>query len=105
MKTRLEKATGATVLVLPDRVVRDRASELTRDIRTLVGQGSRRIVIDMAQCELLDSAALGALIHARRENSSADVDMTIRNARGYVLGLLENTRMNALFRMENGGTA
>lgn len=105
MKTRLEKATGSTVIVLPERVVRDHASELTRDIRSLVGQGMRRIVIDMAQCELLDSAALGALIHARRENPSGEVDMAIRNARGYVLGLLENTRMNALFRMENEGVS
>jgi len=101
MKTKIDRATHTAVVVLPSRVVREGAMELTKVLRELTRQDLKRIVFDMTETEMIDSSALGALIHARRETAPLGLEMVLRNAKGYVRGLLENAKFTTLFVMED----
>ena len=101
MKPKVDRQSGLAVIALPSRAIREASAALAQSIRSALKDGAKTVVFDLSGTEMMDSAALGVLIHARRENPPGQVDMVIRGAKGYVKGLLENAKFSALFRMED----
>jgi len=60
-----EERAGAIVLVLAGELDLYNAAELRAALEEAIGSGARRIVVDMAEVEFVDSTALGVLIEAR----------------------------------------
>ena len=60
----------------------------------------KRLTIDLAQCEFIDSAALGMLLLARDEAAKVKTEVCIFKAHGQVERVLEVARFSSLFKFE-----
>ena len=100
MKSKMDRKKSCGIVAFPERAVREQSMELSRAVAGLVSQNAKKIVFDMGKTEMIDSATLGVLIHARREHPINEIDMIILNATGYVKSLLENAKFTFLFHME-----
>ena len=92
---------GAVPVVVP-RVKRLDASVAPAFKQQVVGvaeAGERRLVIDLAGVDFLDSSGLGALVSILKSLGSQGA-MAVCGARGGVLSLFKLTRMDKVFVIE-----
>jgi anti-sigma B factor antagonist len=92
---------GAVSVVVP-RVKRLDASvapAFKAQVVDLVQAGERRLVIDLAPLDFLDSSGLGALVSILKALGSQGT-MAVCGARGGVLSLFKLTRMDKVFAIE-----
>ena len=73
------------------------APELKRAIEESIDSGHNRIVIDLAQTESLDSAALGVLIGAIRRLRSSDGALALASINDNVAKTFEITGLDQIF--------
>ncbi|MFL6692018.1 MAG: STAS domain-containing protein [Ramlibacter sp.] len=93
---------GAVPVVVP-RVKRLDASvapAFKAQVVDLVQAGERRLVIDLAPLDFLDSSGLGALVSILKALGSQG-SMAVCGARGGVLSLFKLTRMDKVFAIES----
>ena len=91
-----------TVPVVVPRVKRLDASvapAFKAQVVDLVQAGERRLVIDLAPLDFLDSSGLGALVSILKALGSQGT-MAVCGARGGVLSLFKLTRMDKVFAIE-----
>ncbi|MBA2964419.1 MULTISPECIES: STAS domain-containing protein [Ramlibacter] len=89
---------GAVPVVVP-RVRRLDASvapAFKQAVVQLVGDGDRRLVVDLAGVDFLDSSGLGALVSILKALGSQG-SLAVCGARGPVLALFKLTRMDKVF--------
>lgn len=61
----------------------------------------KRIVLNMADCDFLDSAALGMLVIAHDEAIAKKVDLSIKGPQGKVKDVLFAARFDTLYKIED----
>lgn len=93
----------AAVPVIVPRVKRLDASvapAFKAQVVDLVGAGERRLVVDLAGVDFLDSSGLGALVSILKALGTQGT-MAVCGARGGVLSLFKLTRMDKVFAIDD----
>lgn len=89
---------GSTVVSPKGRLDMISAPELRALVTATVGDGSTRLVIDLAETQFMDSSGLGALIAALKTSRQAGGDLRIARPTEQVQVVLELTKMNTVLR-------
>lgn len=61
----------------------------------------KRVVLNMSECEFLDSAALGMLVIAHDEAVAKKVNLVIKGVQGKVKDVLYAARFDTLYEFED----
>ena len=64
---------------------------------------NKKVVFNFANCDFLDSAALGMLVIAHDEASAKEVSLPIKGAKGKVKDVLFAARFDTLYQFEDEG--
>ena len=100
MRIDVSTANGATV-VRPsgERLDIEVAADFRAMLLSLIEQGHRRLVVDLADVGFIDSSGLGALVSALKTLKRSDNGGDVRLARvqAPVVSLLEIIRLNRVF--------
>ena len=67
------------------------SDELTQLLRIAMGNGSRRVVVDLADVTFMDSSALRCLLQAAEHASGCDGQLVVAQASGMARRVLEVT--------------
>jgi anti-sigma B factor antagonist len=90
-----------TVIVRPrgDRLDIEEAAEFRGMLLSLIEQGHRQLVIDLADVTFIDSSGLGALVSALKtlKRSSSGGDVRLARVQAPMVSLLEIIRLNRVF--------
>jgi anti-sigma B factor antagonist len=93
---------GVTVIDLDGRITLGEGSMLLRDLirEKLIG-GHKKIVMNMAGIDYMDSIGLGELVSAYRLVKQQDGELKLMNINKKVSDLLQITRLYAVFDIHN----
>lgn len=100
MRIEVANQGGATVVrPVGERLDIEVASDFRAMLLSLIDQGHRRLVVDLAEVSFIDSSGLGALVSALKTLKRSDVGGDVRLARvqAQVVSLLEIIRLNRVF--------
>jgi anti-sigma B factor antagonist len=93
---------GVTVIDLDGRITLGEGSMLLRDlIRENLNGGHKKIVMNMARIDYMDSTGLGELVSAYRLVKQQDGELKLMNINKKVSDLLQITRLYAVFDIHN----
>ncbi|MGW0158106.1 STAS domain-containing protein [Mycobacterium sp. NPDC003323] len=91
--------TSGVVVVKPaGRLNMVAAPVLRKELHALVGNGQHRVVVDLSECEFIDSSGLGALISGLKTARQAGGDLRIAAPTRQVSTVLELTNLNRVLR-------
>jgi anti-sigma B factor antagonist len=91
-----------TVLVVDarGRLTLGRETEALRQrLKDVVDSGQRRIVLDLAGVDYIDSAGLGALVAGAASVRRAGGELKLANLTDRIRGLMQITRLSTLFEV------
>jgi anti-sigma B factor antagonist len=92
------KRDGATVLDVSGRVTAGAgANQLREMVRELSESGERKVLLNLAEVEFLDSTGLGALAAASEMLRTRGGQLRVVNATGPVRHVFQITRLNKVF--------
>lgn len=91
---------GAVLVVKPmdKRIDASSASAFKAKIAAWIQGGERRIVLNLAEVEFIDSSGLGAIVSSLKA-MGGEGDLVICNPRETVMSLFRLTRMNRVFQI------
>ena len=95
-----EQADGKTLIVkLRDQRFDSGSAPVVKEcFARLIGQGYRRIALDISEVEFIDSSGLSAAVWALKRLGS-DGELVISGARGTVMSIFRLTRLDKVFRL------
>jgi anti-sigma B factor antagonist len=99
MRFDVNQCSGVT-LVKPEgeRLDLEVSVEFRATLLQAIADGQRRLVVDLADIEFIDSSGLGALVSALKTlRAQKDGDIRLANLQQPVVALLEVTRLNRVF--------
>ena len=89
---------GVTIIDMVGRITLGEGSTLLRDlVRQNLDTGHKKIVMNMAGINYIDSTGLGELVSAYRLVKSQDGELKLMNLNKKVSDLLQITRLYAVF--------
>lgn len=71
--------------------------ELRSSLQSLIDQGKRRIILNLAEVPYLDSAALGVLVDTQRRLKEQEGELYLAQVTPFVLRAFEITRLIRIF--------
>ena len=74
--------------------------EYTKIINKIKTTSSKKFVIDLDECDFIDSAGLGMLVIANDEMIAKNIKPVIRNARGRLKDVFYAARFDTLYKFE-----
>ncbi|MFP5212289.1 MAG: STAS domain-containing protein [Acidobacteriota bacterium] len=93
---------GEQVIVKPGQdLVASMTPEFRKELRVLLDEGCRDLVIDLVDTEMIDSVGLGALIAAYNSLSKKGGKLSVINASANIHGLFKTTRLDKHFNVTN----
>ncbi|HXJ96946.1 MAG TPA: STAS domain-containing protein [Terriglobia bacterium] len=97
----VEKLMGdVLVLDVRGRITLGRETEvLRRQFQDVVDAGHRRIILNLAGVDYVDSAGLGALVAGSASIRKAGGDLKLANLTDRIRGLIQITRLSTLFEV------
>ncbi len=101
MQTAIRQVGDATVLEISGRITLGEGNVILRDIvRDLADKGHKRIVLNLAEVQYIDSSGVGELVkaHTTIRNQAGELKLTNLNKR--VHDLLQMTRLSAVFDIQ-----
>lgn len=102
MITSEQSQDGTTVVQLQgNRLDASVAEAVKSEIKQIVDQGERHLIVDLSEVHFMDSSGLGALVGALKMMGPGG-QMEIANAAPTVLKVLKLTRMNKVFKVREG---
>ena len=90
---------GIAILALSGELDLPAAPQLDRAVGELLGDGLRRVLLDLDALRFCDSSGLGALLRASRRVRDAGGTCVVAAARGSVSRLLELTSMEQALQL------
>jgi serine/threonine-protein kinase RsbW len=78
-------------------VVASNVDLLREELKKLIGEGIREMVLDMAAVEVIDSIGLGLIISVHNSLQKAGGNLTVINVSPDVLDLMRSMRLNRHF--------
>ncbi len=97
LKIITDTADSATILRLEGELTG--GTELGLTVTRLRGEGRDRLVVDLAQVWMINSAGLGELVRLTAEANSQGGRMLYVNPSPFVQGVFDNTRLNTFFEV------
>src|SRR6202035_1005364 len=89
---------GVSVVALDGRIVLGQESGLRRDrVKTLIGEGKKKIVLNMANVKYIDSAGLGILVAAHVSAKTQGASLHLCNLGDKFHDVLQLTRLLTVF--------
>jgi len=101
MQTAIRQVGDVTVLEISGRITLGEGNVILRDIvRDLADKGHKRIVLNLAEVQYIDSSGVGELVkaHTTIRNQAGELKLTNLNKR--VHDLLQMTRLSAVFDIQ-----
>ncbi len=88
--------------VLVERVIYDRATlmeaeQLKEQLAKHIASGYRKIVIDLSECEFIDSTFLGVIVNSLKKVAKVQGDLKLVGFKPAVKAMFELTRMFRVF--------
>jgi anti-sigma B factor antagonist len=93
-----EVGDGAAVIRPSGRLTMVVTPRLRKLITDTVQSGRTRIVVDLADCEFVDSSGLGALVAGLKTTRQAGGDLRIAGVRSQVATVLQLTNLDRVLR-------
>ena len=97
-----EKRAEETIVSGSGRITSATSDLLQRTIRGLI-PGSKRIVLDLADVNYIDSSGLGALVSVYLAARRAQCVLVLTNLQARIRDLFELSRLQAVFEIEKDG--
>ena len=93
---------GVTVLDLSGRITLGEGSVQLRDaIRGLISKGQKRILLNLAEVNYIDSSGLGELVRAFTTAKNQQADVKLLNLTKKVHDLLQLTKLYTVFDIKD----
>src|ERR1700709_1043498 len=88
-----------TVIELTGRITLGReSSQIETSVVKALGEGVRRIVIDLSKVDYLDSTGIGLIAYNFSKISQAGAESRVSGARGLVMDLFRITRLDTVIQ-------
>jgi anti-sigma B factor antagonist len=98
MEFKIKHEKGVTIISLKGEVIGGPdATELRRQLHSLIEQGKKKIVVDLEQVELMNSSGLGMLIGGLTTVRNSDGDLRLAKASAKILSLFAVTKLSKVF--------
>ena len=98
MEFKLKYEKGVAIISLSGKVIGGPdASELNRQLHTLIAQGKKKVVVDLGKVELMNSSGLGMLIGGLTSVRNAGGDLKLAKAPSKILALFTVTKLSKVF--------
>lgn len=93
---------GSEAIVKPSEdIVASSVREFRQELQSLVEEGAKELVIDLAGIRMVDSVGLGLLIATHNSVSKAGGKLTITNASKEIHDLLRTMRLDQHFEVRS----
>jgi len=92
----IEQGDPVVVIVMGNVLGGAEALEFNRAVSDLIREGARRLVVDLAGVELMNSSGLGMLVSASSSLRSAGGTMSLASAGEKIQGLFRMTRLDSV---------
>jgi len=96
---------GIDIVKLPDRLMMADASVARSAIKEIIGQGSGKLILDLADTAFIDSSGLAVLVSSLQAARKKDGDVYLVNMGKTVRALCELTRLHTVFQIFDDETA
>ena len=93
------------ILKVERDLVSTHSAELREQLRTLIGQGARNVVLDFGQVRMVDSAGLGMIIAAHNSLKKVEGELAVTECSAEILELFRSMRIHQHMRVEGAGVA
>jgi anti-sigma B factor antagonist len=98
MEFKIKHEKGVTIISLKGEVIGGPdATELRRQLHSLIDEGKKKIVVDLEHVELMNSSGLGMLIGGLTTVRNAGGDLKLANASTKILSLFTVTKLSKVF--------
>ena len=98
MKFKTRQVDGVTVLDLSGRITLGEGSVTLRDgVKDALGKGARKIVLNLADVDYIDSSGLGELVSAYTSVKNAGGELKLLHLTKKVHDLLQITKLYTIF--------
>jgi anti-sigma B factor antagonist len=98
MEFKIKHEKGVTIISLKGEVIGGPdATELRRQLHSLIDEGKKKIVVDLEHVELMNSSGLGMLIGGLTTVRNAGGDLRLANASTKILSLFTVTKLSKVF--------
>jgi anti-sigma B factor antagonist len=105
LKITSREVDGVIVLALDGRIVLGDETIALRDaVKGQLGQGNKKIVLDLKNVTMIDSSGLGAMVTAHSSAKSAGATLRLCNLGARTNELLQMTRLVTVFEISNSET-
>lgn len=93
---------GITVLALDGRIVLGEETVALREkVKSLLGEGKKKIVLDLKNVSMIDSSGLGALVAVHSSAKAGGATLRLCNLGSRTNELLQMTRLLTVFEVSN----
>ena len=98
LKMTSQEVDGVTVVALDGRIVLgEETNSLREKVKGLLGEGKKKLVLDMSKVTLIDSAGLGTLVGVHQSASTRGASLRLCNLGAKIKELLQMTRLITVF--------
>ena len=98
MKMRMREVNGALIIDLSGQITLGEACATVRDeVRFQLREGSRKLLLNMADVTYIDSAGLGALTAAYTSVKNHHGELKLLNLTKHVHDLMQITKLSTIF--------
>jgi anti-sigma B factor antagonist len=106
MKASTRQVDGVTILDLSGRITLGEGSVQLRDaVRDLISKGSKRILLNLAEVNYIDSSGIGELVSAFTSVRNQGGEMKLLNLTKKVHDLLQITKLYTVFDIKDDEAA
>ena len=96
----------ARLLTLGGHISTSESQVVSETLQRLVSDGATKIVVDLANVDIITSDGLGALIRARKASTEAGGSLALSGVKGNILDVFRMTRLDKIFPLyDSVGTA
>lgn len=90
---------GIDIVRLPERLMMADASDARAAIKEIIGLGSGKLILDLADTTFIDSSGLAVLVSSLQAARKKDGDVYLVNMGNTVRALCELTRLHTVFQI------
>jgi anti-sigma B factor antagonist len=95
-----KESSGVTILALSGRItLGDESNQLRTKIKEILGQGTKRLVLDLGNVSYIDSAGLGTLVAGYTSSQSQGASMKLANLTKRFREQLNITKLVTVFEV------
>jgi anti-sigma B factor antagonist len=88
-----------TIIELSGEVDAQRSPEIKSKIRSLIGEGKAKLVVDLAKVKYMDSSGLGVLVSGLKAARKENGDLKLSTLQAEVQNIFELTQLNKVFEI------